>query len=259
MIVLSSPNIFKHPLTLQACAITVLGDGNSALFKHVLPKAQSALRQIFGMDLVELPMREKITISQKRAAQRSQGGSSSSSKTYMLVTTLPPAFRAPEILGAGTVDQKEEAYIGLVTTICSLVYLNGRSLSEAKLDRYLRRLNIEATTPLDKTDKLLNTMCRQGYLNRVKDNTGGETQWEYHLGPRAKLEIGKSGVVNLVEEVYGVKAPADLAERVGRNIGVEEEQEQTSQRTKGRSAGTQKARRDEVSVDDDDDDDDDDD
>lgn len=173
------------------------------------------------MGFVELPMREKITVSQKRAAQRSQGGSSSS-KSYMLVTTLPDTFRAPEILGAGTSNPKEEAYVGLVTVICSLIYLNGRSLSETKLDRYLKRLNIEVSTPLDKTEKILTTMCNQRYLDRVKDNTGGESSLEYHLGPRAKMEIGKSGVVNLVDEVYGVQAPVDLEERVGRNIGVEE-------------------------------------
>lgn len=173
------------------------------------------------MEFVELPTREKITVSQKRAAQRTQGGGSSS-KSYMLITTLPHTLRASEILGAGTANPKEEAYVGLVTVICSLIYLNGSSLSETKLDRYLKRLNIEITTPLDKTEKLLATMCSQGYLNRVKDNTGGESSWEYHLGPRAKMEIGKSGVVNLVDEVYGVQAPADLEERVGRNIGVEE-------------------------------------
>ena len=221
-------------------SITVLGEGNSKFFKPVFAQAQSSLHQIFGMELVELPMREKITISQKRAAQRSQG-SGSSSKSYILVTKLPHAFRDPEILGAGTANPKEEAYVGLVTVICSLIYLNGRSLSETKLDRYLRRLNIEVTTPLDKTEKLLATMCSQGYLNRVKDNTGGESSWEYHLGPRAKMEIGKSGVVNLVDEVYGVQAPADLVERVGRNIGVEELVRRSD--NKRPNVSTQRARR----------------
>lgn len=146
--------------------------------------------------------------------------------------------------------------MGLVTAICTLIYLNGRSLSETKLDRYLRRMNIEVNTPIDKTEKLLATMCKQGYLNRVKDNTGGETCWEYHLGPRAKLEIGKSGVVSLVEEVYGIQAPENVAERVGKNIGVEEVVKAPGAR-KGRrgAAATQSARGGDDGEDDDDDDD----
>ena len=75
---------------------------------------------------------------------------------------------------------------------------------------------------MDSTEKVLATMCKQKYLICLKDNTGGETSSEYHLGPRAKAEIGKEGVVSFVKEVYGVQAPEDVEERVGRNIGIEE-------------------------------------
>ncbi|KAF8445196.1 MAGE family-domain-containing protein [Terfezia claveryi] len=212
----------RQPIRRTDIANKILTSTNSRLFKPVFASAQAALRTVFGMTLTELPIRDKLTLTQKRSALRLQ--KPTSSKSYILTTLLPPAFRVPEILSAGTAltNTKEEAYVALTTTICSLVYLNGRSINEAKLDRYLRRLNIEQNTPVDRTEKLLATMCKQGYLLRIKDNTGGETSWEYHLGPRAKMEIGKEGVVSLVKEVYGVRAPEDVEERVGRNIGIEE-------------------------------------
>ena len=195
------------------------------------------------MTLTELPLRDKLTLTQKRSALRSQKPPSTNSKSYILTTLLPPAFRVPEILSAGTppTNNKEEAYVALTSTICSLVYLNGRSINEAKLDRHLRRLNIDQLTPVDRTEKLLATMCKQGYLLRVKDNTGGETSWEYHLGPRAKVEIGKDGVVSLVKEVYGVQAPEDVDDRVGRNIGIEEIS--TATRAAGGGKGRAEGRR----------------
>ena len=201
---------------------TVLGAENSKMFKGVFEETQNELRRVFGMELVELPVHEKVNLAQKRAAQRSERGPAQSSKSYILTSTLPEAYRAPEILGAGSPLEKEQAYVGLVTTICTLIYLNGRSLSEAKLDRYLKRLNIEINTPIDKTDKLLATMTRQKYLNKVTDNSTGETAIEYHLGPRAKVELGKAGVTSFLQEVYGIQAPENLAARVKASIGIEE-------------------------------------
>ncbi|KAF8418190.1 MAGE family-domain-containing protein [Tirmania nivea] len=227
----------RQPIRRTDITNKILTPANSRLFKPVFASAQSSLHAIFGMTLTELPMRDKLTLTQKRSALRSQKPASTNSKSYILTTLLPPAFRVPEILSAGTTstNTKEEAYVALTTTICSLVYLNGRSINEAKLDRHLRRLNIEQTTPVDRTEKLLSTMCKQGYLLRVKDNTGGDTSWEYHLGPRAKMEIGKEGVVSLVKKVYGVQAPEDVEERVGRNIGIEEVS--TATKAKGRAEG----------------------
>ena len=40
-------------------------------FKHIFNDAQTQLRSIFGMEMTELPQREKITVSQKRGTEYS--------------------------------------------------------------------------------------------------------------------------------------------------------------------------------------------
>lgn len=44
----------------------VLGAGTSRRFKEVFNAAQVVLRSVFGMEMVELPGREKVTVQQKR-------------------------------------------------------------------------------------------------------------------------------------------------------------------------------------------------
>ena len=51
------------------------------------------------------------------------------------------------------------------------------------------------------TEKLLATMAKQGYIDKVKDMVTGEPRWDYYLGPRGKIEVGKQGAMDLVKEV----------------------------------------------------------
>lgn len=84
-----------------------------------------------------------------------------------------------------------------------MISLNGGSLGEQKLERYLARTNADTYTPIDRTDKFLNRLCKEGYLVRTKENDGGEEIVEYMVGPRGKVEVGSGGVAGLVREVYG--------------------------------------------------------
>jgi len=51
------------------------------------------------------------------------------------------------------------------------------------------------------TEQLLNKMVRQGYINKVKDMVTGEARYDYHLGPRGKMEVGKRGTTDLIKHV----------------------------------------------------------
>lgn len=144
---------------------------------------------------------------------------SATSKSYILANILPAAYRDPDMVQP--FGFKEQTYIGLVTMVVSLIYLNNRMLPANKLTRYLRRMNADDATPIGNTDKLLQTMQRNGYIVRVKDTTGDETSYDYHIGPRAKVEIGEDGVKEFLTNIYGVNAPKDLDERINRNIGPE--------------------------------------
>ncbi|KAK2743676.1 hypothetical protein FQN57_004785 [Myotisia sp. PD_48] len=182
----------------------VLGPSGSRDFKNVFAGAQKVLKEVFGMQMIEQPLKEKITISQRRAAQRVEKPAASS-KTWTVVSTLPTAYKAPEILPPPKVPSStsESIYVALYTFIISLIMLSGGSIAEQKLDRYLRRVKAETYTPVDNTERLLARLCKEGYLVRNRDIDTGEEVVEYYVGPRGKIEVGRGGVSGLVREVYG--------------------------------------------------------
>lgn len=143
---------------------------------------------------------------------------------WVLQTILPEQYRTSEILGPGREPRDEDAdadgaYIGLYTMIISLILLCGGMLSESKLDRFLKRMNAEQSTPVDSTDKLLARMIKEGYIVRVKDSSSGEEVVDYVVGPRGKVEVGRDGVAGFVRIVYG-EGVADLEQRLTRSLGI---------------------------------------
>lgn len=90
--------------------------------------------------------------------------------------------------------------------------LNGGSLPEEKLDRYLRRANADTYTPVDRTDRLIERLCKEKYIVRNREMDGGEEMVEYIVGPRGKTEIGAFGVAGLVREVYGRQVAGEDSE-----------------------------------------------
>lgn len=43
-----------------------MAPGTGRQFKNIFEEAQQRLRDVFGMELTELPQREKVTVTQKR-------------------------------------------------------------------------------------------------------------------------------------------------------------------------------------------------
>lgn len=58
----------RRPIRRADISEKVLGSGGSRKFKEVFNAAQVELRSVFGMEMVELPGREKVTVQQKRGA-----------------------------------------------------------------------------------------------------------------------------------------------------------------------------------------------
>ena len=197
-------------------------------FKHVFNEAQNQLRSVFGMDLTELPQREKVTISQKRAAQRSgtQSTSSSTSKAYILTSTLPARYRTPNILTPPQIPTAaaEASYVGLVTFILSLIYLSpSKTISESRLEKHLKRMNADNyVLNGEKTEKVLKRMEKEGYVVKHRERDGGgEETVDYVLGSRGKVEVSEQGVAGLVRKVYGKKdaEAEELDKRLVRSLG----------------------------------------
>ena len=195
-------------------------------FKHVFTEAQEQLRSVFGMQLTELPVKEKVTVSQKRAAQRSGTQGSSTSKAYILTSTLPARYRKYSVLQPPQIPSTgaEASYIGLTTFILALIYLSAsQTISESRLEKHLKRMNADNYVLAgEKTEKVLKRMEREIYIVKVRERDGGgEESVEYVIGPRGKVEVGERGVAGLVRGVYGKKdAEADeLERRLVRSLG----------------------------------------
>jgi len=203
----------------------ILTDAHSRQFKSVFAGAQKILHETFGMQLVELPSREKTTLkdrrtqatqnavrrekeSQKETQSKGPNGSNTSgSKSWILISTLSAAYKHSPVIAAPTRAPSqftESTYTALYTFILSLIYLNNGALPENKLERYLKRVNADEFTPLEMSvEKLLAKMTREGYVEKRRDTSTGEEVVEWVVGPRGKVEVGAKGVAGLVKSVYG--------------------------------------------------------
>lgn len=149
-------------------------------------------------------LRKKKKKIKLTAAQRVEK-QSSSNKSWIVVSTLSRKYRGPDILTPAKAPSTsiESSYTAFYTFVISLILLHGGALPEQKLDRYLKRTNADMYTPVDRTDRLLQRLCKEGYLVRTREMDGGDEIIEYLVGPRGKIEVGEEGVAGLVREVYG--------------------------------------------------------
>ena len=60
----------RRPIRRVDISEKVLGNTGGRKFKAVFNAAQMELRSVFGMEMVELPAREKVTVAQKRGMYR---------------------------------------------------------------------------------------------------------------------------------------------------------------------------------------------
>ncbi|KAL9599373.1 MAG: hypothetical protein Q9219_003906 [cf. Caloplaca sp. 3 TL-2023] len=218
----------RQPIRRSDVTTKVMAPNTGRQFKHVFEEANHQLRSIFGCEMTELPQKEKVTISQKRAAQRTQTQNtlSSSSKSYILTSTIPPLLRTPSILPPPAVptSASESAYVGLYTFILSLIYLSpGQSIPESRLEKHLKRMNADNyVLSGEKTEKVLKKLEKEGYIIKIRERDGGgEETVDFVVGPRGKAEVGENGVAGLVRKVWGKRGAErqELERRLVRSLG----------------------------------------
>ncbi|KIX95840.1 uncharacterized protein Z520_08548 [Fonsecaea multimorphosa CBS 102226] len=231
----------RTPLRRSDISQKIFKDANTSggrvSFKNVFEGAQRELQDVFGMQLMELPSKEKTTLKDRRtqATQTKSSSSNNSTKSWILVSTLPPQFKQNPLIAQPTrapnVDV-ESSYTALYTFILSLIYLNNNAVTDQKLERYLKRVNADTYTPLGNKEKLLQRMMKDGYVERRRDTSSGEEIIEWTPGPRGKVEVGVEGVAGLVRTVYGFGAvplsrePRQIHERRRRRNEDEDEEEE---------------------------------
>nr|OQO20681.1 hypothetical protein B0A51_11041 [Rachicladosporium sp. CCFEE 5018] len=231
----------------------VLGPQGGRQFKKVFERAQEELRGVFGMELVELPVREKVTVQQRRAAAKATDKASKAPASYILTSILPSAFTLPSILSPSShpVPGFEPTYTAIYTLIISLILLSRGQLADTRLERYLKRLNLSTTTPLPDTTTpvLLKRMEKDGYINRIREQgPGGEEDVSWTVGPRGRVEVGDRGVGGLVRGVFGGLDEEDdeLERRIARSLGIGEREEvaatQRDKQAKAKGQGKKRGR-----------------
>jgi hypothetical protein len=101
-------------------------------FKPLFVKTNARLQDIFGLQMVQLPNREKAA-STSAAARRAQiskekAGKIASSNAYILQNIVPGQVR----LGVVNWEPKEQEWMVLLCLILSLIFVNDRVLSDGK-------------------------------------------------------------------------------------------------------------------------------
>ncbi|KAI1452613.1 MAGE-domain-containing protein [Annulohypoxylon moriforme] len=215
----------RIPIRRDGIRDKVLGS-NSRSFKRVFEGAQSQLHKVFGMEMVELPAKEKRTLKEKQKANARKAASqnTTSSRQYILVSTLPPEYKSQSIIAPSRIPSspEEAAYVGFYTMVISLVVLNGGELSDTKLRRYLTRMNASQNLPMDKTDNVLQKIVKQGYVDKVVEKSEGDDDAvTWCIGPRGRVEVPPESIAAVITEVWG-DLPDDFDRKLQRSLGIQE-------------------------------------
>ncbi|KAM5346941.1 hypothetical protein ACJ41O_009946 [Fusarium nematophilum] len=196
----------RTPIRRDGIKERVLGNQGRS-FRRIFTLAQKQLREVWGMELRELPVREKLSLQERRQAMRNNSQLRTGSGAYILTSTLPEAYRSAAILKATKELPFESFYQGFYTTVIAIIWLNQGEISDQKLKRNLARLNADQNISTDKTEIILKGMERHGYVDKRIDRPpigqDGEPTITWHVGPRGKEEVGLDGVMGMVREVYG--------------------------------------------------------
>lgn len=207
----------------------IMPQGSGRRFQAVFKAANEQLGHVFGMQMLPLPQKEKVTITQKRAAMRAgtqsqPGGAASANKSYILTSTLPQEYRSAKILPPAQIPtpSSEGSYLGFVSFVVGLIYLSaGCTLAEARLEKQLKRVNADDYLCGERSADVLKRMIREGYIVKIKERDGGDETVDYHIGPRAKVEIGKQAIADMARTVYDKTGDerAELERRLSRSLG----------------------------------------
>ncbi|KAI3398589.1 hypothetical protein diail_8937 [Diaporthe ilicicola] len=217
----------RAPIRRDGIKEKVLGDQSRA-FRRVFDGAQKTLRGVFGMEMVELPVRDKLTKEDKRKAAKTKSRSSNSN-SYVLVSVLPDTYKTSKVIAPSKFMSAEDeaAYVAFYTLLISLIRINGGEMSDSKLKRYLRRLNAETNSfHSTKTEDTLARLQRQGYLIKNIDKEARQhgdeqeaTTW--YVGPRGKVEVGDEVVAGVVREVWGEQEDDELEAKLQNSLQIQ--------------------------------------
>ncbi|KAI1417142.1 MAGE-domain-containing protein [Hypoxylon sp. FL1857] len=215
----------RIPIRRDGIREKVLGS-HPRSFKRVFEGAQAQLQKVFGMEMVELPVKEKRTLKEKQKANARKAASqnATSSRQYILISTLSPEYKSQSIIAPSRIPStpEEAAYVGFYTMVISLIVLNGGELSDTKLRRYLIRMNAGQNLPMDKTDNVLQKAVKQSYVDKVVEKSDGdEDTVTWCVGSRGRVEVPPESIAAVIREVWG-DLPDDFNKKLQRSLGIQD-------------------------------------
>lgn len=150
----------------------------------IIQKAARKLKQVFGIELVELEGDLK--------------------GNYILVNMLD----IDEDNNHLQWPDEDNSKMGLLMIVLSLIFMNGNIMEESKLWSTLKKLGLDVDMPHEEfgdVRKLITTeFVRQRYLEVTKQLTAEVPVLEFSWGQRAKVETSKMKVLQFVSQVYNV-------------------------------------------------------
>lgn len=150
-------------------------------FAVMFEAAQKTLRNVFGMEMVQLP-------KTKKSMQEDAGPSNS----WIVVSTLSASHK--EILAL-----RQTPNVVLLTIILALILANGRSISEQLLDAFLSRMRV-SSDPNVTAD--VQSYVKAGYLQRSKVRSAEGDTHIYLWGSRAKAEYSDDTIIEFMVGMY---------------------------------------------------------
>eukprot|EP01114_Cavostelium_apophysatum_P014890 TRINITY_DN3964_c0_g1_i1.p1 TRINITY_DN3964_c0_g1~~TRINITY_DN3964_c0_g1_i1.p1 ORF type:complete len:345 (-),score=80.65 TRINITY_DN3964_c0_g1_i1:10-1044(-) len=206
----------KNPLRREDINKNIMKEHKGST-SQVLPLAQERLKDIFGFDLVEVKRSTKKT--QKAAA---------SAGIFVLKNNLelpngqswydfvPPAQEEDDN-SADSKTPSANSERGLLMAILGLIYLNNQEIDKDSLYTQLRRLGMRENEPhfqFGQWEKIVEKFVKELYLEKkrtTQQGKDGKTLYNYRIGQRALMEIGKKRILYFIANTYGEDQP-DAAE-----------------------------------------------
>jgi len=194
----------KRPLFKKADIFRAIGLGgrDSKIKEPIFSNALKDLKDVFGYELRELETKDK----RKKDC-------------YILVNTIEES--PIETQRHMKLSEKEEAQLGLLTVILSVIYMNNNLIKEDALFSFLESLDLGARDNTVHPDfgnirQLIDKeWCQKHhYLNMEKDENSDPDQphFIYSWGDRATVEVKKSEILKFVAEIYE-KEPSEFTEQ----------------------------------------------
>jgi len=217
----------KRPLLKKADIFKAIGLSNRNAQNEVLAATIKDLKEVFGYELKEL---EDARDGKKKG-------------NYILVNTIEES--PAENLRHLKLTEKEEATLGLLTVVLSVIYMNNNCIKEEALFNFLESLHLCDKDPTKRDNEDFGNIknlidkewCQKHhYIQMEKDENSDPDQphFIYSWGERAHVEVKKSEILKFVAEIYE-KLPSEFTEQF-ENI-VNEEGEEVFAETQGGENG----------------------